>query len=82
LDRFGPNQPRFLADRRATRWERGKKIVFRGGKNNYIYRKYRGALTKKTPVPRLQFYYFGLKTENDVPETQILLSLGYHGNRT
>jgi hypothetical protein len=33
--------------------------------NNYIFRKGLGALTKKNPVPHLQFCYFDLKTENN-----------------
>ena len=33
--------------------------------NHYVSRKGLGALTKKNPVPHLEFYYFGFQMENN-----------------
>jgi hypothetical protein len=62
-----PSQPQ-QADRRARQERSNKKLSGGGQQNSHVCRKGLGALAKKTPVPRLQFCYFGLKTENNSQE--------------
>jgi hypothetical protein len=57
----------------GARWQNS----FQGGANKTIVftgKAWVGALAKKNPVPRLQFYYFGLKTKTISRNTNVVVA--------